>query len=571
MKRVRSGRRLRAALLGVALALVALEVAMQIAAYAAWRSGDGFATRAVTATHRILCVGDSFTFGLGASPDRGYPQQLEALLKGEGLDVAVVNGGKPGQDSADVLRRLPAQLDVVRPTQVLVLAGYNDRWSHPRPVDERELATAESHSFPLRVRTVALLARIAHALFGGDPARTGEPLGFLGAWHAGDFEIELRADGSLRVGERTTRWELAGDELLLALELESRTRARWSVAGDRLTLELDGRDEPMVFTRGAVARRAIDRARVAYERRDVPAAQAIVGEGLAVDADDVELLALRAELAVASGQDPAADVARLSDAAKSGGEREVTALVEALLGTGRADEGVASACEWLRDHPRESRLWWVLTRHVATAQRTRASIVAALDAALPRIARDEPWRAALLRLRAGVLRNGRRDPVASLANTIEAALVDGDKAHVVSWLQSGEFTAAHADAAVESLALDEAARARVATWRAEAASGESGPSVALALHLRRIAALCRAQGAVPYVLTYPEDLGKLERAIRGAAVFDDIALIDCEAEFDAELRGVPRSELFVGDGHCNDRGYGVVARCAANALRSALR
>ena len=36
--------------------------------------------------------------------------------------------------------------------------------------------------------------------------------------------------------------------------------ARWRVVGDRLTLELDGRDEPKVLTRGAVAPRGNDRA-----------------------------------------------------------------------------------------------------------------------------------------------------------------------------------------------------------------------------------------------------------------------------------------------------------------------
>lgn len=571
MTRVRSRRRLRAAMLGVALALVALEAAMQIAAYATWRSGDGFATHAVTATHRILCVGDSFTFGLGASPDRGYPQQLEALLKGEGLDVAVVNGGKPGQDSADILRRLPAQLDVVRPTQVLVLAGYNDRWSHPRAVDDLELAARESDAFPLRVRTVALLARVAQALFGGDPGRTGEARAFLGIWHAGDFEIELRADGSLRVGERTTRWEIAGDRLLVTLDADRPTTARWSVDGDALSLELDGREEPLVFERGAVSRRAVDRARAAFEGGDNATAAAIVEDGLSADAGDVELLAMRVRLASAQGQDATKDLATLSAAAAVDREREVTALVEALLAAGRSDEGVARACAWLRSRPQESRLWWLLSRHAAAAERSDTAIVTTIDEAMRAMPAREPWRAALLRLRAGVLRNGRREPVAALANTIEAALVDGDKAHAVSWLQSGEFSDDQADAAVLSLALDENARARVATWRREAASGESGPSVVLTHHLRRMAAACRAQGAVMFVLTYPEDLGELERGIRAAAGLEQLTLVDCEAEFDAELRRVPRTEFFVGDGHCNDRGYGVVARCAANALRSALR
>ena len=52
----RATKRLRAVLVGVALGLVALELAMQVVAYLAWRQGDGFRVRAVDSRTRVLCL-----------------------------------------------------------------------------------------------------------------------------------------------------------------------------------------------------------------------------------------------------------------------------------------------------------------------------------------------------------------------------------------------------------------------------------------------------------------------------------------------------------------------------------
>lgn len=568
----RATKRLRAVLVGVALGLVALELAMQVVAYLAWRQGDGFRVRAVDSRTRVLCVGDSFTFGLGAGPERGYPQQLEALLRGEGRELAVVNAGKPGQDSAAVLRRLPRQLEIVQPTELLVLVGYNDRWSHPQAVTEEELTAARgAEGFPLRLRTGTFAALLAHALFGGESSDGDAAPAFLGTWHAGDFEIELGADGALRVAERRSRWQLEGEELLLSLELDKVTRARWRIVGDRLQLEMEPGKPALEFERGAAATRPADRARRHLERGESAAAEAIVSAALAGDPGDVELRALAVGLAHRAGRDVSAELAGLRAAAEGGAEREVTALVEALFETGASEEGVARACAWLRTRPHESRLWWALTRHVAARELSDQAILATIDAALPLLGEGEVWRAALLRLRAGVLRNGRREPVAALASAFAAALVDGNKAHAVTWLQSGEFSSAEADAALASLDLDKDSRAKLAAWRAEAARGESGANPVLGRHLRRIASLCRDRGTRLFLLTYPEDEGGLGQVIRDVAREEGATLIDCEDEFRGELRGTSRDALFVADGHCNEAGYGVMARRAAQALRAFVR
>ncbi len=76
---------------------------------------------AVPAGATVLALGDSLTFGTGATPETAYPAVLAALS-----GWAVVNGGVPGHTSAQALERLPALLAEHRPALVIVSIGGND-------------------------------------------------------------------------------------------------------------------------------------------------------------------------------------------------------------------------------------------------------------------------------------------------------------------------------------------------------------------------------------------------------------------------------------------------------------
>ncbi len=79
--------------------------------------------------YRVLCVGDSFTKGLGAPAGRGYPEQLEELLvAGDRQDFQVINAGRFGTNSTAMLDRLPGQLVDVDPQLVILLVGANNNW-----------------------------------------------------------------------------------------------------------------------------------------------------------------------------------------------------------------------------------------------------------------------------------------------------------------------------------------------------------------------------------------------------------------------------------------------------------
>jgi lysophospholipase L1-like esterase len=77
--------------------------------------------RAVAPGSTVLALGDSLTYGTGATPETAYPAVLAAAT---GWDV--VNAGIPGHTAAQALERLPGLLEQHRPALVLLSIGGND-------------------------------------------------------------------------------------------------------------------------------------------------------------------------------------------------------------------------------------------------------------------------------------------------------------------------------------------------------------------------------------------------------------------------------------------------------------
>jgi lysophospholipase L1-like esterase len=118
--------------------LVALEVFLQLVALFVTVTGREIEASWLTDDRRILCVGDSNTYGLYLEREDAYPQQLEALWN-ESVDspkVEVLNLGFPGTNSSRILSEYAGLLETLRPDVVIILVGANDFWTVPVAVRE---------------------------------------------------------------------------------------------------------------------------------------------------------------------------------------------------------------------------------------------------------------------------------------------------------------------------------------------------------------------------------------------------------------------------------------------------
>jgi lysophospholipase L1-like esterase len=80
----------------------------------------------VPGVHRVLALGDSYTFGWAVEEDQSYPRQTEALFAAAGRSVEVVNAGVPGYNTRQERALLAELLPVVRPDAVALGFAMND-------------------------------------------------------------------------------------------------------------------------------------------------------------------------------------------------------------------------------------------------------------------------------------------------------------------------------------------------------------------------------------------------------------------------------------------------------------
>jgi lysophospholipase L1-like esterase len=156
----------RAALipLGVLLAVAVLEGGLQVAALGLRLTGQALPASGLLGGRRVLCLGDSNTYGLWlADRDQAYPQQLERLWSESGRTppIEVLNLGYPGTNSSRLRRNLRRMLETFRPDVVVVMIGSNDFWTAPVPLEEPHTGTARVVEF---VRAHSRLYQLAYML-----------------------------------------------------------------------------------------------------------------------------------------------------------------------------------------------------------------------------------------------------------------------------------------------------------------------------------------------------------------------------------------------------------------------
>jgi len=82
-------------------------------------------------SYTILCLGNSWTAGGGAPKGQSYPDHLQRLLdkKFNKSVIAVINGGVGNENSSELLYKLEANLNKVKPDMVILQTGQPNWWN----------------------------------------------------------------------------------------------------------------------------------------------------------------------------------------------------------------------------------------------------------------------------------------------------------------------------------------------------------------------------------------------------------------------------------------------------------
>ncbi len=116
---------------------------------------------------RIVGFGDSLMAGYGLGPGEGFPEKLEAALRGRGHDVVIANAGVSGDTTSGGLSRL--DWSIPDGTQLVILElGANDmlRGIDPALVEQnldKMLARLKERKIPVLLAGMVAAPNLGHA------------------------------------------------------------------------------------------------------------------------------------------------------------------------------------------------------------------------------------------------------------------------------------------------------------------------------------------------------------------------------------------------------------------------
>ena len=121
-------------------------------------------------TFRIICMGDSCTFGAGIGMNElPYPGILERILNDSpsGLRFEVINAGVPGYNTIDGSYWLRDELLGFSPDLVVIMYGWNDHWLVDRPHYDEAVKSSKIVTINdvfSRLNTYRIMSRIIYGL-----------------------------------------------------------------------------------------------------------------------------------------------------------------------------------------------------------------------------------------------------------------------------------------------------------------------------------------------------------------------------------------------------------------------
>ena len=114
-------------------------------------------------TIRIVCFGDSSTFGIGARMEDSWPALLEEYLNARGEQrFQVINAGVPGYTSHQGLHHLRQEVDRLQPDIVFASYANNDFWRWGDRTDQQHARRFAGSSLHSRLMQSRLLQVVDH-------------------------------------------------------------------------------------------------------------------------------------------------------------------------------------------------------------------------------------------------------------------------------------------------------------------------------------------------------------------------------------------------------------------------
>lgn len=158
---------------------------------------------------RIVCFGDSSTFGIGSRMEDTWPHQLQLMLERANSSrvalsdqpaprgtVEVINAGVPGYSSYQGLQHMRQEIDRLDPDIVMASYANNDFWHWD---DQTDAQHAERLSGSRSIHRLLMNSRIAQLMESGltlvrgdssdgpaDPATPNQHWAAAAAWNYGD-------------------------------------------------------------------------------------------------------------------------------------------------------------------------------------------------------------------------------------------------------------------------------------------------------------------------------------------------------------------------------------------------
>jgi len=548
-------KRIRTSLFIILTSVLVLEFALQLLSVGAYFFYAREPMLPLSNRPRILFVGDSYTFGDGASSsEHSYPKAMQRWLVKQDLHVEVINDGWPGQNSLDVIRRLGQRVEELRPHIVCILVGTNDAWT--RPLRWQGDRLSQGNGYQLRWRTGRLI-QLLFRRHESDWTQRGDKQ----ALHHPAPENPTATSHSAESSESTPAMWSFGLRLLQKAGIELAPQAS----------RLDPPEVPAAAKVRTQAQKAI------WKQKEFAQAIQLLEPAIAQYPEATHLVSLLVEAQTMSGQsEKTSGLLKMLEHAyqeRSTSERGL-ALLHALWVMNKSDRAFEFAKSLVERFPNLSPAWSKLADLAFRRDLELCAIASErflelsgpyqkwMNSSLGNLSRSlagqHPERSAEIAT-AALLLSGR-------INT-EAAL-----AYRMIWWNNHEthprLTELRSDPALDKIGrrllqevTDEASGKTQSDW----------PDV-LEYNLVAMHEMVAHFGGRMVVINYPF-AGKHEVPQRAAAYRTGSIYANIRQRFDVELmeKKRDRNELFVADGHCNDAGYAIMAEEVGKVVLGLLR